>query len=298
MDPALSIVVAVKDATENLVDITARLAVAGRSDIQIIFVFSDAIPETWDAPPGAEIIEAESSSLVPHLWRDGILSARGKAIGLISAHCIPSEDWVAALLAADLGKYVGVGGAIELDQGCSSARRAIYLLRYLRFAPPQQRRSLPDIAADNAVYRRADVIAHPDLLADGFWEPSFHRRFRRAGLELVLDPRLCVIYRGREKADEFATQRYQHGLEFGFSRSAERAFLIRLAFLLAWALPPLVIFGRIASGIVRRPRFTLSWLSAMPWLVWFIVAWSAGEARGYWNAVFSPAGSRGDHDRR
>lgn len=292
--PTLSIVVAVKDGDKNLSAIVERIGAL--ADVEVICVFAGMPKADWRASEHARVVVADVACLIPHLWRDGIMQANGAAVALLSAHCVPTPDWVGKLLDVDLHTYVGVGGAIGLDPNCSALHRAIYLLRYLRFAPPFPARSVDDIAADNAVYRRSALLAHPDLLAQGFWEPSFHRRFRRAGLRLFLDPRLRVDYRGRETAAAFARQRFEHGCEYGASRAAGRSLLQRLGFVAVSPLAPLAIFGRIVLGSTRRIEYAASLIAALPWLAWFLGAWSSGEARGYIKALISPASERTYHD--
>ncbi|MDZ4762164.1 MAG: hypothetical protein SGJ21_13950 [Alphaproteobacteria bacterium] len=288
-DCALTIVVAVKDAAANLADLSTRLGSAASSGNQLLFVFAGPPPDGWTPPPGGETLSSPENTLIPELWRDGILRARGKHVALTSAHCLPSPDWVATLLAADLQKNVGVGGVIELDPRCSPVHKSIYLLRYLAFAPPQRARAVADIAADNAIYRRAEIMAHPQLLAKGFWEPSFHRRFATEGLSLCVAPAIRVGYRGRELAGDFARQRLQHGREYGESRSRALPLLRRVAYLLASPLVPFVILTRVTRRAFRGDIYLRALPVASPWLLWFIASWSIGEIGGYLNAVLRPA---------
>ena len=118
-------------------------------------------------------------------------------MALSTAHCIPADDWVDKLLAADMSSLPAIGGVIENDNAANARDWAIYFLRYISFTPSQQKRQVAEIAADNALYRRADILQHADLLAIGFWEPSFHARFRKAGLVLELDPAIRVVHKNR-----------------------------------------------------------------------------------------------------
>jgi hypothetical protein len=284
----LTVVVAVKDASANLEELSARLASAASPEVQLLFMFAGPPPAGWVGPPGSETVSSPASRLIPELWRDGIMHARGKHVALTTAHCIPSPDWVPALLAANLSANVGVGGPIELDPRCSAVHKGIYLLRYLAFAPPQRARVVADIAADNAIYRRAEIMEHPDLLAKGFWEPSFHRRFADKGLSLSIDPAIRVGYRGRELAGAFAHHRLQHGREYGESRSRETPLLQRVGYLLASPLVPFIIATRVTRRAFRSNVYARALPLASPWLLWFIASWSVGEFSGYLNAVLRP----------
>lgn len=292
-DCGLTLIVAVKDASANLDAFVSRLSGAAAPGVELLFLFAGPPPATWTAPPGGQTILSPANRLIPELWRDGILRARGRNIALTTAHCLPSPDWVEALLAADLSRHVGVGGVIALDASCSAAHKAIFLLRYSAYAPPQRAREVTDIAADNAIYRRADIMEHADLLAKGFWEPSFHRRFAAAGRTLCMDPSMKVFYRGREQPGAFAAQRMQHGREYGESRSAELPLLQRIGLLLASPLVPFIIAIRVIRRALRTGAYARALLLASPFLAWFIASWSIGEFSGYLNAIDRPRSEEG-----
>lgn len=220
-------------------------------------------------------------ALIPHLWREGILIARGERIATTTAHCIPAVDWVDMLLTADLGQTAVLAGTIDNDPAADAKSCAIFLQRYAAFAPPQVKRKLHDPAADNALYRRSDLLRYSGLLRHGFWEPSFHQRFRAEGLCLALDPSLRVTHRNRYTARQYMRQRLAHGREFGITRAGGRSIPRRLLLIL---LAP-GIFPLLLTRIVRRafvnpalPRlFAVAWF----WLLLFLLAWVAGEISGY-----------------
>jgi hypothetical protein len=221
------------------------------------------------------------------LWSEGILRARVSAVALTTGEFVPSHGWVERLRGADLRRWVGIGGAIDNDPTASARNWAIFFLRYSAFAPPLRAGETEEIAADNAVYDRIAIIEHLDLLRDGFWEPSFHRRFRAAGRKLMLDPELVVVHHGTISPQSFARQRYLHGRAYGIERT-QRASLGRNLLLLASS--PLVtplLLGRIVSRIARRPRYRSKLLVAFPSLVRFTLAWVAGEAGGYLSTLRS-----------
>ena len=163
-------------------------------------------------------------------------------------------DWVEALLTADLDNAALGGHDRKRSKSrCKSSERSS-CLRYTAYAPPQVKREVRDLAADNAVYRRSDLLRHQDLLQRGFWEPSFHRRFRAEGICLELDPSLRVVHRNRYSARQFIAQRLAHGREFGLTRARARPVLQRM--LLALMAPGifLVLLGRILSDRTSKTR--------------------------------------------
>jgi hypothetical protein len=280
----LSIIVGVQHAQQNLPDIVRALRPAARAEVELIFCHTLADPDVA-ALVGNEgqvgIVCCPEGSLIPHLWRDGILTARGERVGTTTAHCIPAADWVDALLAADFAGTAVLAGTIENDPTADAKGRAIFLQRYAAFAPPQEKHEVHDPAADNALYRRTDLLRHRDLLQRGFWEPSFHNRFRAEGLRLALDPSLQVIHRNRYTARQYMGQRLAHGREFGFTRASARPLPQRLALvLLAPGVFPLMlsrIVRRALGKAALRKQLATSWF----WLLLFLLAWVAGEASGY-----------------
>lgn len=281
-EPALSIVIAVKDGEANLPAMLA--AVPRRTDVELIV----AVAGRLSARLEARIVEAPADALVPHLWRDGILAARAPRVALTTGSFVPDAGWVDALLAAPLD--AGVGGVIENDPQSDALNWAVYFLRYNAFAPPQRGGPVAEIAADNALYDRAAVLAEADLLANGFWEPGFHQRFRAAGRSLRLDPGLEVVHHGLAPASEFVRARHAHGRHYGRDRVGGKSRGAALAMLLASPLVPAVTLGRIVRRVGRHRRYRAPLVRALPWLTAFALAWSVGEAHGYWDRVVGAKG--------
>lgn len=281
--PRLSVVVAVKDGRSNL---PALLGALGKptSKTEVILCCAGPAPDVG-VGDGVAILSLPADTLTPSLWSEGIRRARGAQVALTTAEFVPNPSWLERVQAADTSRWVGVGGAIDNDQRASARNWAIFFLRYSAFAPPLKTGETNEIAADNAVYDRQAIVEHPDLLEEGFWEPSFHRRFRAAGRKLMLDAGLVVEHRGTVSGRSFACQRYLHGRAYGIER-AERAGLGRnLALLVSSLLVTPLLLARIVSRIARRPAYRAKLLPAFPWLVRFTWAWAVGEASGYVSAL-------------
>lgn len=283
--PSLAVIVAVKDAEANLPAILANLAPQDHPDVEFIFCVAGTGVASRDLPASARLAHAASESLIPHLWRDGIRLARAKSVALTTAHCIPAPDWIERLKQADTARWPGIGGVIDNDPAASAANWAIFFLRYSAFAPPRPAGEVEEIAADNAVYSRAHVIEHEDLLAAGFWEPSFHRRFREAGMSLRLDPAMLVVHHGLGSPGRFIKHRYAHGREYGSARAIAKPLGTRLMLLAASPLVPAITVARIVRRVIARPRYAGAFLRSLPWLAAFVMAWTAGEVRGYIDAL-------------
>ncbi|HEX8010439.1 MAG TPA: glycosyltransferase [Casimicrobiaceae bacterium] len=281
-------VIAVQQAQANLPDILAALRPGAHPDVEFIFCHAAAAPEQGrNAGDRGNLVERYGGpgALVPQLWAEGVRAARGTWVATTTAHCIPASDWVARLKAHLDEPVAAVGGVLANDAAAGPIAWAIYLLRYTAFAAPQAGGTVTELAADNALYRRAHIVEQQDLLADGFWEPAFHARWRAAGHELRLDPALVVTHRNRYRAGEFFRQRLAHGRQFGFARAAAWPRGRRLAMLLGSPLLPLVFLRKIVRAARRHPVCSRHVWPAAGWLLVFAGAWGIGEATGYWAAL-------------
>lgn len=275
----LSIVVAVKDAEANLprfLEALGRLS----SECELLLCFAGPAP-TLPAKLEAQVIAATDDMLIPQLWRDGIIAARGRRVALTTAQCIPASDWLQRSRNADIGRWAGIGGAIANDPNATLANWAIFFLRYSAFAHEVKGGVTGEIAADNAIYDRAAVLACRDLLEEGFWEPNFHRRFHEAGRELWLDPGLLVTHYGVASPRAFARQRLAHGYEYGLERGSRATSPVRLVLLFRSPVLPLLIVARVLRRMTARPAYRRHLLPSLPWLLVFACAWGLGEATGY-----------------
>jgi hypothetical protein len=283
----LSIIVAVHHAQENVAEIMRALSPTLHPQVELLFCHTAADPDV-PALVGSQRqirpISGAARCLIPHLWRDGILAACGERIATTTAHCIPTKGWVEALLSADLVN-AACGGTIENDPNADAKARAIFLLRYSAFAPPETKRDVRGLAADNAVYCRSDLLRHKDLLQWGFWEPSFHSRFHGEGVRLILDPTLRVVHHNRYTAREIIAQRFAHGREFGLARARTQSFLRSL--LLTFLAPCIfvVLISRIVNACQRKSELREQLKGAWIWLAVFTLAWCIGETFGYATSV-------------
>ena len=287
----LSVVIAVQHAQANLAQILHRLAAEPEGDVEIVVCHTAVdtdVPRLVQGHPRARALLSPPGSLIPHLWRDGILAARHAAVAVTTAHCLPAEGWLGRLRAADLASHAGVGGVFENAPDADAKAWAIFLQRYLPYAPPQAARTVRDIAADNAVYRREELLRHEALLNEGFWEPEFHARFRLAGLTLALDPSIVVVHANRYSAHQFFAQRFAHGTQFGLARGRTLGIARRCLLLALSPLLPFLFLRKIATAAWRHPLHRARLLPSLPWLGFFLVAWGMGEARGYLESLTEP----------
>ena len=285
--PRISVVVAVQYAQANLPAILAALGPGmadGRAEVLICHAADDPV----DLPPqtGLRVVTGAANALIPDLWRDGILAATGDTVATLSAHCVPDDDWFEVACGLDMTGLAGIGGLIVNDQGGDAPGTAIHLLRYHAYATAQTPRLTHEIAADNALYLRAEILACDDLLPGGFWEPAFHARFRRKGLGLELHPALTVRHTNRYTNRQFMRQRRLHGRNFGIGRALAASPARRWLMLLTSPAAFPVFAVKLTRAVMRDPVLRREWWRAAPWLYLFMANWSWGELRGYVAAAF------------
>jgi hypothetical protein len=221
--------------------------------------------------------------LTPHRWTRGIRQARGEAVALTIADCQPAADWAAAALQAldERPRAAAIGGVMELNPAGSPADWALFFLRYSAYLPPVRRGPIVEIAADNGVYRRAALERYPETWHPGFWEPTVHAAFRRAGMDIVLDPRLVVTHKHSLTVAAFSRQRFVHGRAFGAARFGASPVGQRALRVLAAPAAAGVLLARVTARVFAKRRHRLRLLASLPILGWFTVCWIAGETTGY-----------------
>lgn len=280
----LTVIIAEEMALANLPEIFKRLKPERYPDVEFLLCSGSSMSLLVGVPDedNVRIVQTSRGSRIPLLWRDGIRAARAEKVALTTAHCIPSETWLDQLLTYSLdGNQVAFGGAIANIENDNSIGRMVYLLRYVRFTNVKENGSTDDIAADNAIYRKADILEHDDLLEVGFWEPSFHRRFLNEGKVIQFDNTLLMVHKNCYSARQFICQRYSHGVEFGKARRKLLSPFRRMAMIGLSPLIPVIFIMKIMATARCDKKFSFGFNRDILWLLVFVLAWSAGETIGY-----------------
>ncbi len=308
--PALSIVLAVPHgAADRDASLGASLSAIARSaagladglSYEVIVVATDArlpsLPEPLQQTmQHTSAIVAPRGALTPVMWGIGLRAARGRVVAFTTSQMRVGATWASALLEAINGGVdagvIGAGGPITLGADASDPEAdAAVLVRFSAFLPGRWPRvtTTPDIPGDNAAYLRAHLVEHEDLLRDGFWEVEFHRRFARAGKQLLMVPAVVATAEGAVDLRTLRAHRYAHAVSFGMSRVSRHGHSM-LRLVLSAPLVPVVLLLRIArrarAAGVDRARIQ----RALPAVLRLTTAWAAGEAVG----AFRAATGRGD----
>ena len=284
----LTVIIAEEIAVANLGDIFKHLDPKQFPTVEFILCSEKDLSSLSCVPEVSNVrfIQSAPGARIPLLWRDGICAAESDWVALSTAHCIPSITWVKQLLAYDLSKdRVAVGGAIANVASSDAIGRAIYLLRYVNYTEAKSSGQVDDLAADNALYRKADIMAHDDLLDIGFWEPSFHERFIKSGLTMQFDSELLVFHQNRYSVRQFMKQRFDHGIEFGMERAKTMSLAKRMMMILLAPVIPFVFLRKILRTAKKDPQFDNGRSRYFGWVLVFLVSWSLGEVIGYGKVV-------------
>jgi hypothetical protein len=281
--PSVSIVIAAWPTLAGLEDCLEALCGQRDSSTECIVV-SSVFPsqELRERFPWVCWSQAASNSLIPHLWGSGMAKSRGEIIAITTAHFTPAPDWIVALRQAHARwECWAVGGRIDPPRRGGPVSWAIYFLRYSAYLAYRQEQLVPDVAGDNASYKRVAFKSFPNLLRDGFWELDLHRRLSAEGRAPVFVPGIRVTQRHSFGFWCFLSQRFRHGKQFGRSRGKRWVTVLRLGAAIAFPVIPALFLSKIVLRVVRSGQHIGRLLSALPALVCFLLAWAAGEACGY-----------------
>lgn len=283
----LSVIIAVQYSQDNLSAIFNALDLELNRDMEVLLCYASDDPvKASPAEHRIRLIEAPAKSLIPQLWRDGIIAAKSNRVALLTSHCVPNENWVSALKKCDLEEHVAVGGIIRNCDQADMVGKAVHLLRYATYSDIQDELVADEVAADNAIYRRDEILECADLLELGFWEPSYHERFRAKGLTMKLTPALQVVHRNRYSPSQFMRQRRRHGRAFGHARSVDASTLKRGLMLITSPLAFIVHALKRTFVAVRSSGLRSSYFASAPLFYLFMLNWNWGEAQGYADAFF------------
>ena len=242
-------------------------------------------------------LDADPALMIPQLWSLAMAEAHGSIVAITTAHFLPAPNWIAAMHELHARHdAVGIGGPIDPPRGGGATDWATYFLRYSNYFHLDREQEVRDIAGDNASYKRASLEAHRDAIADGFWEPDFHRLVLAEGKTLRFSPAIRMMQHASFGVRLFCAQRLHHGREFGASRVRGKGLPMRLLRAASGVLVPFVLLGKIVLRVLRSRRDFWPFLKSLPVLVTFILAWTLGEVAGYLS--FRKTDGLADEDQR
>lgn len=282
-DDAIAVVIAAWPDLNGLVECLESLASQQDAATEILVVSRECLPmEIRNRFSWIHWLQGLPGMLVPHLWSVGVNQARGKIVVITTARFVPARDWLKNISEAHQRlASAGIGGAIDPPRRGTSSEWAIYFLRYSAYLKYTQEQIVDEIAGENASYKRESLAAHGEAIADGFWEPDFHRLVRAEGKTLRFVPAIRVTQGAAFSIRCFCTQRFQHGWQFGRMRVRGSSAPVRIARIATSPLIPAVLLAKIVGRVLVSRRYFGQLLLSLPLLFVFVVAWTLGEIFGY-----------------
>lgn len=279
----LSVVVAVWPDLNGTAECLRSLASQQESTTEILVAGSEAFPAEMRARfPSVRWLEGSAKMLVPDLWSIGITASHGRIVALTTARFLPALDWLKNTREAHQRLVsAGIGGAIDPPRAGGAKAWAIYFLRYSAYLSYTREQIVDEIAGENASYKRDSLIAHGEAIANGFWEPEFHRLLRAEGKALTFVPAIRITQGASLGFRSFCRQRFQHGQHFGQMRLRGSFWPVRIARIVTSPLIPAVLLVKIFGRVVASRRYFWRLLFSLPLLFVFIIAWTLGEVFGY-----------------
>ncbi len=237
------------------------------------------LPANWryrwlPTPPGM---------LVPEQWGVGLRVATAPLIGFLTPDLLPAPTWWPTLRALVTAPDVaGAAGGIGLGHP-SWSTAGVYLTRYSQFFP--HTRPTPVLVAnlpgEVSLYRRAALLAYPDLVSRGFWEIQFHERLLASGWKLAFTPGVLASCHARPATAAMIRQRVAHAQQFGADQVRTGARTRAGITLRAPLVPVVLTFRSLRRALVNRwARKAI--LSGLAPLLLYSLGWAFGEAVGAW----------------
>jgi hypothetical protein len=284
-EPALTVVVPSVNGVGDLLDCLAALS-SQRSDVELEVLVADRCGEPLRSDvrrlyPWVRILEAPEGTTIPDLRALAFSQASAQSVAVIEDHVIVPPGWARALLDAQAGSEIVVGGAVENAAVDRVVDWAAFLCEYSHCILPLPEGPASWLTGNNVVYPRALLARYQEVIGRGQWENRLHDAMRRDGVPLVCRPEIRVGHKKHYTVGEYLSQRYLYARSYAGARVADASLGRRLGYgAAALALPPLLMF-RTVSRVLAKRRHRAELVRSLPLLAVFVVSWAFGEMVGY-----------------
>jgi glycosyltransferase involved in cell wall biosynthesis len=284
-EPSLTVVVPSVNGLGDLLDCLSALS-NQRTDVDLEVLVVDRCGEALRAEvrrlyPWVRVLEAAPGTTIPDLRARAFSEAKGRSVAVIEDHVIVPPGWARALLDAQAGREVVVGGAVENAAVDRVVDWAAFLCEYSHCILPLPEGPASWLTGNNVVYPRALLGRYQAVLGRGQWENRLHDAMRRDGVSLECRPQILVGHKKHYTVGEYLSQRYLYARSYAGARVADASLATRLGYGAAsLALPPILMF-RTVSRVMAKRRHRSELVRSLPLLAMFVVSWALGEMVGY-----------------
>jgi hypothetical protein len=284
-EPSLTVVVPSVNGAGDLLGCLAALS-NQRSDVDLEVLVADRCGESVRAEvrrlyPWVRILEAPAGTTIPDLRALAFSQATAQSVAVIEDHVIVPPGWARALLDAQAGGDIVVGGAVENAAVDRVVDWAAFLCEYSHCILPLPAGPASWLTGNNVVYPRALLARYQEVIGRGQWENRLHDAMRHDGVPLVCRPEIRVGHKKHYTVGEYVSQRYLYARSYAGARVADASLGKRLGYgAAALALPPLLMF-RTVSRVLAKRRHRAELVRSLPLLAVFVVSWAFGEMVGY-----------------
>lgn len=297
--PDISVVVAIVDGHEALRNcLTALTNQEGTHNIEIIVPYDHISTEA--ATMRAEFpdcrfldlgvvlngMEPRNALELHRFWdirqAEGIKSAHGRLVGLVTDRGIPDRTWVQTMVS--LHKETGgaaVGGCI--DNGVDKIWNwAVHVSDFGRYTAPIPTQESDFLSATNVCYEGDKLRAFRSHYERRFYEPSLHAALQASGERLFLSDRVRTTeYRPRIPTRNLLGEWFQWGRKYGRIRSGEVNETHRILRACATPILPFVLYWRHLRTQLRKRAHFRQFCLASPLIFLIMSMWALGELVGY-----------------
>jgi len=284
-EPSLTVVVPSVNGAGDLLGCLAALS-NQRSDVDLEVLVADRCGEPVRAEvrrlyPWVRILEAPVGTTIPDLRALAFSQATAQSVAVIEDHVIVPPGWARALLDAQAGGDIVVGGAVENAAVDRVVDWAAFLCEYSHCILPLPEGPASWLTGNNVVYPRELLARYQEVIGRGQWENRLHDAMRHDGVPLVCRPEIRVGHKKHYTVGEYLSQRYLYARSYAGARVADASLGKRLGYgAAALALPPLLMF-RTVSRVLAKRRHRAELVRSLPLLAVFVVSWAFGEMVGY-----------------
>lgn len=231
--------------------------------------------------PAARIIESARRESVPCLRRMGAEAARAPVVAIVEEHCAAGPGWLNAIARSMQAGDAAVGGPI-LDDNYPRLRDWVtYFIEYGASLPPWPDGPTSFVNGANAAYRRDLLLANRDRLDAGYWEATLSPKLLADGHRFRAVSAMVMRHRGPFDFGYYLRQRYLFSRAFAGARRGSVARSVRLAYLAAAPVVPLLLLARLIARVFQKRCHPVRFAQSLPMVFVALVVYVAGEWMGY-----------------